>query len=83
MADRRAPRPEFETFIPMGAKKTKTAEKGFGRECDFSDSTVNGVKHPSRCVGAYNFNRNMLADNMSGMIDAYNEQVFKWERSGG
>ena len=31
---------------------------------------------------AYNFNRNVLTENMSRMIDTYNEQVFKWERRG-
>ena len=39
----------------------------------------NGVK-TNRDAWAYNFNRNTLAENMSGMIDIYNEQVFKWER---
>ena len=30
--------------------------------------------------GAYNFNRDALTKNMSGMIETYNDQVFKWER---
>ena len=67
---------EFETFIPIGTQEAKVAKdeavevifKHYGR----------GVA-TSRDVWAYNFNRNALADNMSGMIDAYNEQVFKWE----
>ena len=67
---------EFETFIPMGAKKTKTAKDS--AENVIFQTYSNGVK-THRDAWAYNFNRNMLADNMSGMIDAYNEQVFKWE----
>ena len=69
--------PEFETFIPMGTKEAKAAE----------DEVVDVIfKHYSRGVEtcrdawAYNFNRNILTENMSGMIDTYNEQVFKWER---
>ena len=34
----------------------------------------------NRDVWAYNFNRNTLAENISGMIETYNEQVFKRER---
>ena len=41
----------------------------------------NGVS-TSRDAWAYNFNRNALAENMSRMIDTYNEQVFKWEHRG-
>ena len=68
---------EFEIFIPMGTKEAKAAE----------DEVVDVIfKHYSRGVEtcrdawAYNFNRNILTENMSGMIDTYNEQVFKWER---
>ena len=67
---------EFETFVPMGTKKAK-AER---------DETIgvlfhrfsNGVK-TNRDAWAYNFNRNALTENMSGIIDTYNEQVFKWQ----
>ena len=67
---------EFETFIPIGTPEAKGAKdeavevifKHYGR----------GVA-TSRDAWAYNFNRNTLADNMNGMIDVYNEQVFKWE----
>ena len=68
---------EFETFIPMGTKEAKTAK---GEVVDVIFKTYsNGVK-TNRDAWAYNFNRNTLAENMSGMIDTYNEQVFKWER---
>ena len=70
---------EFETFIPMGTKEAKAA-KGGGGGCDFSDYS-RGVA-TSRDAWAYNFNRNALAENMSRMIDTYNEQVFKWGHRG-
>ena len=40
------------------------------------------VSATSRDAWARNFNRNTLAENMSRMIDTYNEQVFKWEHRG-
>ena len=67
---------EFETFIPMGTKKAK-ATRGEAKEVIFKTYS-NGVK-TNRDAWAYNFNRNVLTKNMSGMIDVYNEQVFKWE----
>ena len=68
--------PEFETFIPIGTKEAK-AEKGEAIDVIFKIYS-NGVK-TNRDAWAYNFNRNTLAENMSGMIDTYNEQVLKWQ----
>ncbi len=68
---------EFETFIPMGTKKGK-ATKGKAVQVIFQTYS-NGVK-TNRDAWVYNFNRNTLIENMSGMIDTYNEQIFKWER---
>ena len=66
---------EFDTFIPMGTKKAKKAK---GEVIDAIFQTYsNGVK-TNRDAWVYNFNSNALAENMSGMIDTYNEQVFKW-----
>ena len=70
-------RAEFETFIPMGTMETKRA-KGEAVDVIFQIYS-NGVK-TNRDAWAYNFNRNALAENMSGMIETYNEQVIKWER---
>ena len=72
-------RAEFETFIPMGTKEAKAA-RGEAVDVIFKIYS-NGVK-TNRDAWAYNFNRNALAENMSGMIDTYNEQVFKWEHQG-
>ena len=67
---------EFETFIPMGTKEGKAA-KGEAMDVIFQIYS-NGVK-TNRDTWAYNFNRNTLAENMSGMIETYNEQVLKWQ----
>ena len=72
-------RAEFETFIPMGTKEAKAA-RGEAVDVIFKIYS-NGVK-TNRDAWAYNFNRSALAENMSGMIDTYNEQVFKWEHQG-
>ena len=66
---------EFETFIPLGSREAK-ATKGEPTEVLFKVFS-NGVK-TNRDAWAYNFNRPALVDNMSGLIDVYNEQVFKW-----
>ncbi len=71
---------EFESFIPLGSKEAK-ARKGEAVDVIFHRFS-NGVK-TNRDVWAYNFNRDALTENMSRMIDFYNEQVFKWERQAG
>ncbi len=67
---------EFETFIPMGTKKAKAA-KSEAVDVIFKIYS-NGVK-TNRDAWAYNFNRNVLTESISGMIDTYNEQVLKWQ----
>ena len=68
---------EFETFIPLGTKEAKAA-RGEAMGVIFRIYSL-GVR-TNRDAWAYNFNRNALTENMSRMIDTYNEQVFKWER---
>ena len=70
-------RAEFETFIPMGTKETKAAK---GEAVDVIFKHYSRGIETCRDAWAYNFNRNALTENMSGMIDTYNEQVFKWEQ---
>jgi predicted helicase len=66
---------EFDTFIPMGTKKAKAAK---GKAIDVIFKTYsNGVK-TNRDAWVYNFNRNTLAENMSGMIENYNTEVARW-----
>ena len=64
----------------MGTKEAKAA-KGDTEDVIFRHYS-RGVA-TSRDAWAYNFNRNALAENMSRMIDTYNEQVFKWEHRKG
>ena len=68
---------EFETFIPMGTKAAKAAK---GEAVDVIFKTYSLGVSTNRDAWAYNFNRNALTENISGLIDVYNEQVFKWER---
>ena len=67
---------EFETFIPMGTKKAKEAR---GEALDAIFKTYSNGVSTSRDAWARNFNRNALAENMTRMIDIYNEHVFKWK----
>ena len=70
---------EFETYIPLGSREAKAASS---EAVDVLFHVFsNGVK-TNRDAWAYNFNRNALTENMSRMIDTYNEQVSKWERRG-
>ena len=72
-------RAEFETFIPMGTKEAKAV---IGEAVGVIFKTYSNGVSTSRDAWARNFNRNTLAENMSRMIDTYNEQVFKWEHRG-
>ena len=68
---------EFETFIPMGSKEAK-ANKSEAINVFFNTYSL-GVS-TNRDAWAYNFDQNVLAENMSRMIETYNSEVFKWER---
>ncbi len=68
---------EFDAFIPMGTKEAKATK---GEAIDVIFKTYSSGVKTNRDAWAYNFNRNALTENMRGMIEAYNEQVFKWER---
>ena len=67
---------EFETFIPMGTKEAKMAK---GEVMDVIFKIYSGGVKTNRDAWAYNFNPDALAENISGMINIYNEQIFKWE----
>ncbi len=68
---------EFDTFISLGTKEAK-ATKVEAVDVIFQIYS-NGAK-TNRDAWVYNFNQNALTENMKGMIDTYNEQVFKWEK---
>ncbi len=69
--------PEFETFIPMGTKKAKAAK---GEAVDVIFKTYSSGVKTNRDAWAHNFNRDILAENMSGMIETYNAEVDRWKR---
>ena len=68
---------EFETFVPMG---TQTAKKARGEAVDVIFKIYSGGVSTARDGWAYNFNQNILTENIRRLIDIYNEQVFRWER---
>ena len=68
---------EFETFIPMGTKEAKTL-KAEAMNVIFQTYSL-GIS-TNRDKWVHNFNQNALAKNMSGMIEAYNAEVYRWER---
>jgi len=68
---------DFETFISLGNKETKSA-KGNVSDCIFKLFS-NGVK-TNRDVWAYNFSYDDLSANIQRMITTYNEQVIKWSQ---
>ena len=70
-------RVEFETFMPLGNKKAKLAH---GEAVDVVFASYSGGVKTNRDSWAYGFSRNALTDNMSRMIDTYNEQLFRWKR---
>ena len=68
---------EFDTFSPMGTKEAKASK----------DATVN-VIFKTYCRGVvtnrdawvYNFNPNILTENVQRMIGTYNAEVDRWKR---
>ena len=70
---------EFGTFIPMGTKEAKAVR---GEAVAVIFHRFSNVVGTSRDTWAYNFNPNKLAQNMSRMIDNYNEEVDRWKRQG-
>ena len=68
-------RAEFNDFIPMETKAAK-AQKGEASDVVFKTYS-NGVK-TNRDAWACNFNRDLLAENVSRMIEIYNTEVARW-----
>ena len=66
---------EFDTFIPMGNKEMKAA-KGAAMGVIFKTYSL-GVS-TNRDAWVYNFNRNVLTENISKMIQTYNAEVARW-----
>ena len=69
---------EFDTFIPMGTMKARRAKK---EAIDVIFQTYSLGVSTNRDAWVCNFNHNTLTDNMHKIIETYNDQVFKWQRS--
>ena len=68
---------EFDTFMPMGTKAAKAA-KGIAADVIFKTYS-NGVK-TNRDAWTFNFNRNMLTENIERMFETYNAEMDRWQR---
>ena len=66
---------DFDTFIPMGSKKTKS-EIGASVDVIFKVFSL-GIA-TNRDAWTYNFLHDPLRDIMNQMINTYNEELFKW-----
>ena len=67
---------EFDTFIPMGNKETK-ASKSVAVDVIFKTYSRGVVT--CRDAWTYNFNPNVLAENVQRMIETYNAEVHRWK----
>ena len=68
---------EFDTFIPMGTKEAK-ASKNAAVNVIFK-TYCRGVV-TNRDAWVYNFNPNVLTENVQRMIGTYNAEVDRWKR---
>jgi predicted helicase len=68
---------DFDTFIPMGSKVTKSTH-GDIKDTIFKTYSVGVLT--ARDAWAYNFNANALTENLTQMMKHYNGQVFQWEQ---
>ena len=66
---------EFETFIPMGTKEAKASKNN---PANVIFKTYSVAINTSRDAWVYNFNRNVLTENISKMIQTYNTEVARW-----
>ncbi len=66
---------EFETFMPMGTKEAK-ASKDAAKNVIFQTYSTGILT--GRDAWIYNFNRNVLTENISKMIQTYNTEVTQW-----
>ncbi|WP_313656430.1 type ISP restriction/modification enzyme [Planktothrix agardhii] len=66
---------DFESFIPIGNKETK--DKSTNESAIFKNYSM-GVQ-TNRDVWVYNFNKNLLIENMKLTLQNYNHQVYQWK----
>ena len=68
---------EFNTFIPIGTKDAK-AKKGAATDVVFKTYSRGVIT--CRDAWAYNFNQNVLTENILRMSHTYNAEVDRWKR---
>ena len=68
---------EFDTFIPIGTKEAK-AQNSIAANVIFK-TYCRGVV-TNRDAWAYNLDRDVLVENIQGMIDTYNAEMDRWKR---
>ena len=66
---------EFDTFIPMGTKDAKGTK---GTVVDTIFKTYSNGVSTGRDAWAYNFNRNVLVENVERMFGTYNLETIRW-----
>ncbi len=66
---------EFDTFIPMGTKEAKAVKV---TAVDVLFKTYGRGVVTCRDAWTYNFNTNILAENVTRMINTYNVEVARW-----
>ncbi|MCK5717945.1 MAG: DNA helicase, partial [Thiomargarita sp.] len=66
---------EFDDYLPLGSKKAKRL-KTEAEGVIFKTYSLGVSTH--RDAWAYNFNEDVIVDNIQRTIDSYNEQVDKW-----
>ncbi|HEX8288741.1 MAG TPA: type ISP restriction/modification enzyme [Pyrinomonadaceae bacterium] len=68
---------DFDDFLPIGDKIGKADDN---LETAIFDQYSNGVK-TNRDAWAFNFNKDILAQNIKTMIETFNDQVSRWIRN--
>ena len=68
---------EFDNFIPMGTKEAKSVK---GAAVDVIFKTYSRGVMSCRDAWAYNFNRDVLTQNIQQMGETYNAEMERWKR---
>ena len=68
---------EFDNFIPMGTKEAKSVK---GAAVDVIFKTYSRGVMSCRDAWAYNFNRDILTQNIQQMGETYNAEMERWKR---
>ena len=70
---------EFDTFVPMGTKEAKAANAGKGIGTNVIFHTFGMGFQTSRDAWLYNFQKDVLIQNVKRTSDFFNTHVLKWK----